>query len=92
MNVRKRLHANAKNANAKTHGEVTSVAAVEACYTSRSMIHALVCVALIHVHYELIIELFFHVELVNLRGHKLAEVAGYLTYLRHMSHNFGFSL
>jgi len=47
-------------------------------------------VSLIHVHYQLIIESFFHVELVNLRGHKLAVVDGYLTYLRHMSHNFGF--
>jgi hypothetical protein len=33
MNVRKRLHVNAKNANAKTHGEAMSAAAVEACFT-----------------------------------------------------------
>jgi hypothetical protein len=31
----------------------------------------------------------FHVELVNIRGHKLPEVASYLTYLRHIS-SFGF--
>lgn len=33
----------------------------------------------------------FHVELVNFRGHKLAEVDGYLTCLRHIG-SFGFLL
>jgi hypothetical protein len=40
MNARKRLHVSAKNANARTHGEVMSAAAVEACCTYMSMIHA----------------------------------------------------
>lgn len=33
MNARKGLHANARNATARTHGEAMSVAAVEACCT-----------------------------------------------------------
>lgn len=41
---------------------------------------------------SLLLNCTFHGELVNLRGHKLAEVAGYLTYLTHISHNFGFFL
>jgi hypothetical protein len=40
MNARKGPHANARNATARTHGEAMSVAAVEACCTWRSMIHA----------------------------------------------------
>ena len=33
MNARKRVHASARNANARTHGEAMSAAAVEACCT-----------------------------------------------------------
>jgi len=39
MNARKGLHVSAKNANARTHGEAMSAAAVEDCFTWRSMIH-----------------------------------------------------
>jgi len=33
MNARKGLHASAKNANARTHGEAMSADAVEVCFT-----------------------------------------------------------